>query len=310
MELFKRKTIKNIINRSGKALHNGQLSRITLKPGNNGIVFYNIKRDKKKKFPLKINPFIVTSTSFATTIGKNPHINTVEHLLSALHALHITDLEVEVDGDELPIFDGSSYYYIQMIREAGILELDDYIEPIKINFPIWYIENDVYIIGLPSDKFEITYSIDFTQKSKILGAQNAHLIINEENYIKEISRARTFGFLEDFNAMKKKNHALGGSLENVLVYSKKSILNEEIRFNNEAVRHKMLDMIGDLYTTGIPIIGHIIAHKAGHTSDIAFAKKLYLVRNIEITSRKLHKIEHKFEEILKNLHISELINHY
>lgn len=303
MELIKRKTIKNTIIRKGVALHTGQMSKIIMRPGNNGIIFYNIKRDKKREHQIKISPFAVSNTSFATTIGKELHIYTVEHILSALHALHITDVEIDIEGDEPPIFDGSSYYFVEMIKEAGIYELEGYIEPIKINFPIWYIENDVYIIGLPSDKFEITYSIDFTKKSKILGAQNAHIIINRENYVKEISRARTFGFLEEIEWMKQNNLALGGSLNNALVYSKNGILNDEIRFEDEAVRHKILDLIGDLYITGIPIIGHIIAHKAGHTSDIAFTKKLYLTRNIDLTTKKLHMIQHQFEEISKNLHL-------
>ncbi len=299
-----KRTIRKEISRTGIGLHSGEFSKITFKPNNNGIIFYNTFRDKERKHPIKASPFEVVNTSYATVIGSHFPIQTVEHILSALHALYITDITIEIEADEPPVFDGSSYTFIELLREAGIKELDEEVDVININYPIWYKKDDLYIIGLPSDKFEVTYSIDFAKRSKAVGRQSYHLEFTSENYITEISRARTFGFYEDITWLKNNNLALGGSLENSLVYSGDELLNDELRYEDEAVRHKMLDLIGDIYLLGNPIKGHIIAHKAGHAADVEFAKKLLNAYRTDISIKKLNEIEQRFESIINELKIT------
>lgn len=303
---MKRRTIKKSVVRKGISIHNGHICSITCKPSyyNKGIIFYNIAKDPYKLYPIPISPFVVTGTQNSTTIGGRFTVNTVEHLLSALSMLYISDLIVEVEGDEIPILDGSAYSFVDMIREAGIEELDEEQEFLEISYPSWIISDDKYIIAMPSSTFSVTYSIDFSSKTQLLPYQVIYLTLDTEIYIREISRARTFGFLEDIEHLKKNNLALGGSLDNALIYTKDGILNKETRYQNEAIRHKILDLIGDLYLLGKPIKGHIIAHKAGHNLDVRFAKKLYWEQKNKENSENIKKIIEDFETISQKLKIS------
>lgn len=302
---MKRRTIAKITSRQGISLHSGNISKITFIPSNHkkGILFYNTLRDPYKIQPLPISPFIVSNTVFATVIGDSISIKTVEHILSALAALSITDLIIEIDGDEPPVLDGSAYNFLEMLREAGCVETDEEIEPLRIEYPIWIIDGDKYIFAVPANEYAITYSIDFSQKSTVLKSQAAHFKITEQVYAQEIARARTFGFAEDIEWLKKNNLALGGSFENALIYSKEGLLNEEIRFSDEAVRHKILDLIGDMYLLGKPIQGHIIAHKAGHTLDTVFAKKLYWHEHYKASGQKVDTIIKEFKNLSQQLQI-------
>ncbi len=304
--MMKRKTIKKPITRKGISIHSGKINSITCKPSyyNKGIIFYNIEKDPYKLYPIPLSPFVVTNTNNSTSIGSKFKVNTIEHLLSALSAYHISDLIVEVEGDEIPILDGSAYSFIEMIKESGIEELEEEQQILKITYPTWIISDDKYIIAMPSNKFSITYSIDFSKKSQLLPYQVVYLSLDTETYIKEISRARTFGFLEDIEELKKKNLALGGNLENALIFTKDGILNKETRYHNEAIRHKMLDLIGDLYLLGRPIQGHIIAHKAGHNLDVQFVKKLFWNEVNKNNQENIKKIIDEFEDLSSKLKIS------
>ncbi len=303
---MKRKTIKNQVSRTGISIHNGQTSKITIKSSyfSKGIVFYNTLKDPYKLHPIPISPFVVSKTNNSTSIGSKISISTIEHLLSALSAFNISDLIVEVEGDEIPILDGSAYSFVEMIKEAGIEELEEDQKIIKINYPIWITSEDKYIIAMPSSKFSITYSIDFSKKTELLPYQVLYLTLDTETYIKEISRARTFGFFDDVEHMKKNNLALGGNLDNALVYTKDGLLNKELRYQNEAIRHKILDLIGDLYLIGRPIQGHIIAHKAGHNLDVQFAKKLFWNELNEKSEENIKKILDEFKNLSNKLKIS------
>ncbi|MFN3411036.1 MAG: UDP-3-O-acyl-N-acetylglucosamine deacetylase [Exilispira sp.] len=303
---MKRKTIKKPITRSGISIHSGKITALTFKPSfyNKGIIFYNTLKDPYRLYPIPLSPFVVTKTNNSTCIGLKNTINTVEHLLSALFAFHISDLIIEVEGDEIPIFDGSAYYFIEMIREAGIKELEENQNVLKINYPIWVISDDKYIIAMPSSKFSITYSIDFSSKTNLLPYQVIYLTLDADTYIKEVSRARTFGFLEDIEYLKNNNLALGGSLENALIYTREGILNKDIRYHDEAIRHKVLDLVGDLYLLSRPIEGHIIAHKAGHSLDVQFAKKLYWAEFNKSSEENIKKIIDDFEKLTNKLKIS------
>ncbi|MCX8058032.1 MAG: UDP-3-O-acyl-N-acetylglucosamine deacetylase [Spirochaetes bacterium] len=301
---MKRRTIYKIIEKEGIALHSGKISKIRFLPSENGIIFYNTLRDKNKNFPIKISPFEVINTSYATVIGRNYPIQTVEHVLAALHGLNITDIEIEIFGDEPPVFDGSSKYFVEILLEAGLKDLEYEISPITLNYPVWVINNDSYLIAIPSDIFEITYSIDFTEKSKVLGFQHVNFKIDEDTFIKNIANARTFGFLEEIEWLRSNNLALGGSLDNSIVYHKDGIVNGNLRYHNEAVRHKVLDLIGDIYLLGKPIKAHIFAHKAGHKLDVELTKNIYTMIKEEITATKLIQLRNEFKKISEQLKLN------
>ena len=199
---------------------------------------------------------------------------TIEHFLSALYVSGITDLTIELNGNELPICDGSAIKFLDLFQESGIVELDEDIEEIIVKEPVFLSKGDKYVIALPyPDGYKLTYAIRF--EHTFLKSQLAEFEITEENYRKEIAPARTFGFDYEVEYLKQNNLALGGTLENAIVIKKDGVLNPEgLRFDDEFVRHKMLDIIGDLKILNRPIRAHIIAIKAGHLIDIEFAKIL------------------------------------
>ncbi|MFV0577560.1 MAG: UDP-3-O-acyl-N-acetylglucosamine deacetylase [Fusobacterium ulcerans] len=271
---MKRKTLAKKIVYSGIGLHKGENIDMKLIPGNNGIIFRRVDlEDGKNEIKLDIE------NTFDLTRGTNlknefeAKVHTIEHFLSALYAAEITDLVIELDGNELPICDGSAGSFIDLFENAGIKELDAEVEPIVITKPIYLTVNDKNIVALPYDGYKITYAIRF--EHSFLKSQLAEFEINLENYKKEIAPARTFGFDYEIEYLKKNNLALGGTLENAIVIEKDGVMNPEgLRYEDEFVRHKMLDIIGDLKILNRPIKGHIIAVKAGHALDIEFAKLL------------------------------------
>lgn len=271
---MKRKTLAKEIIYSGIGLHKGENIDMKLIPGSNGIIFKRVDlEDGKNEIKLDIeNTFDLTrGTNLKNEFGAKVH--TIEHFLSALYAVEITDLVIELDGNELPICDGSAGRFIDLFENAGIKELDGEVEPIVITKPIYLTVGDKNIVALPYDGYKITYAIRF--EHSFLKSQLAEFEINLENYKKEIAPARTFGFDYEIEYLKKNNLALGGTLENAIVIEKDGVMNPEgLRYEDEFVRHKMLDIIGDLKILNRPIKGHIIAVKAGHALDIEFAKLL------------------------------------
>ena len=271
---MKRKTLASEIVYSGIGLHKGENIDMKLIPGNNGIIFRRVDFEEgKNEIKLDIeNTFDLTrGTNLKNEFGAKVH--TIEHFLSALYAAEITDLVIELDGNELPICDGSAGNFIELFENAGIKELDKEVEPIVITKPIYLTVNDKSIVALPYDGYKITYAIRF--EHSFLKSQLAEFEITLESYKKEIAPARTFGFDYEIEYLKKNNLALGGTLENAIVIEKDGVMNPEgLRYEDEFVRHKMLDIIGDLKILNRPIKGHIIAVKAGHALDIEFAKLL------------------------------------
>ena len=271
---MKRKTLASEIVYSGIGLHKGENIDMKLIPGSDGIIFRRIDFvDGKNEIKLDIeNTFDLTrGTNLKNEFGAKVH--TIEHFLSALYAAEITDLVIELDGNELPICDGSAGNFIELFETAGIKELDKEVEPIIITKPIYLTVNDKSIVALPYNGYKITYAIRF--EHSFLKSQLAEFEITLENYKKEIAPARTFGFDYEIEYLKKNNLALGGTLENAIVIEKDGVMNPEgLRYEDEFVRHKMLDIIGDLKILNRPIKGHIIAVKAGHALDIEFAKLL------------------------------------
>ena len=273
--MMKRKTLKKEISYEGIGLHKGESIKMRLIPAlDGGIIFKRIDLEDGKN-----NIFMNIENTFDLTRGTNlkneydAAIYTIEHFLSALYITGITDLIVELDGNELPICDGSSHTFIDLIEEAGILDLDTDIEPIVIKKPLNLTIGDKHIVALPYDGYKITYTIKFNHT--FLKTQMLELDIDLESYREEVSKARTFGFDYEVEYLKQNNLALGGTLENAIVVKKDGVLNPDgLRYEDEFVRHKILDLIGDFKVLNRPIKGHIIAIKAGHALDIEFAKLL------------------------------------
>ena len=267
---MKRKTIKNTIEISGIGLHKGEEIKLTLKPSENnderGIIFKRIDMSGKNNV-IKVDYRNLFDLERGTNIRNEDDVkvHTIEHFLSSLSITGVTDILVEISGNELPILDGSSIGFVEKLLEAGIVELNEEIEPVVITEPVIFSDEKAgkYVMALPYDGFKISYTIDFNHS--FLKSQYYELEVNLENYIENIAKCRTFAFDYEIDFLKKNNLALGGSLENAVVVGADGPLNPEgLRYSDEFVRHKILDIIGDLYVLGTPIKAHIIAIKAGH----------------------------------------------
>lgn len=266
------RTLKQEVSFEGIGLHTGRYSKVRLKPAprDTGIIF--IRTDKEAIIKASIGS--VTDTAFSTTLGYNgTKIRTVEHILAALYGLGIDNLIAEVNGPEIPILDGSSTELISLIIKGGIAKQSKKRPYIRITHPVSFADGNAEIAILPFNGRYITYRIHFNHH--LLGEQKMNFEFTEENFAIEIAPARTFGFLKDVEYLKANGFARGGSFDNAIVLGESGILNSSgLRFKDEFVRHKILDLIGDLSLSGFPIYGHIIASKTGHSTNLKFLKKL------------------------------------
>jgi UDP-3-O-[3-hydroxymyristoyl] N-acetylglucosamine deacetylase len=199
-------------------------------------------------------------------------VETVEHLLAALTALGIDNVVVELDHPEVPIMDGSSAPFVYLINEAGVRRLPAPRRYLKVLRPISLTQGDKRIALYPSDHFKVTYSISFDHP--LLRHQSRTMRVTEESFVEQIAPARTFGFLKEVEMLRQRGLALGGSLDNAIVLGETGVLNNALRFEDEFVRHKILDVIGDLSLVGHPVVGHLVAHRGGHALHTAFAAKI------------------------------------
>ncbi|WP_418964019.1 UDP-3-O-acyl-N-acetylglucosamine deacetylase [Cetobacterium sp.] len=272
---MKRKTLNKEVQYNGIGLHKGEEIKMKLIPAQNGgIIFKRVDLEEGKNVI-----FMDLENTFELTRGTNlknefgAAIYTIEHFLSALYIAGITDLTVELDGNELPIGDGSARVFLEIIESVGVKELEEDIEEIVIKEPINLTVGDKHIVALPFDGYKVTYTIKFDHT--FLKSQMLEVTLDMESYKNEIANARTFGFDYEVDYLKKNNLALGGTLDNAIVIKKDGVLNPDgLRYEDEFVRHKILDLIGDFKVLNRPIKGHIIAIKAGHALDIEFAKLL------------------------------------
>lgn len=266
------KTLRHEVCFEGIGLHTGLYAKVCLKPASRdtGVVFVRTDR----QISIKASIDAVTDTAFSTTLGFNGvKIRTVEHILAAIAGLGIDNVIVEVNGPEIPILDGSSFELASLLIKGGIAKQSKNKPRIKITNPLVLTDGHAEIAVFPYEGRRITYHIHFDHS--LLGEQNLSVELNKENFLLEIAPARTFGFLKDVEYLKANGFAKGGSFDNAIVLGEKSILNSTgLRFKDEFVRHKILDLIGDLSLVGLPIYGHIIANKSGHTTHLKFLKKL------------------------------------
>jgi UDP-3-O-[3-hydroxymyristoyl] N-acetylglucosamine deacetylase len=265
------KTVKNIISISGTTLHKGWNSTIILKPAPEKSGIYFIKDGVK----IPLSPDFVIDTQMATTIGKDGiQIHTVEHLMSAVISLGITNLEIEINSNEPPILDGSSIVFLNEIEKTGIQEQNTPQKKFIIEKEVSISDGNKFVSISPNQTgFFINSKIDFSHK--VIGIQEFQLEVTLENYKKEIAPARTFGFMKDFEYLKSQQLALGANYSNVIVIGDDEVLNEDgLRFENEFVRHKILDVIGDFSVLGMPIFGEYKSVASSHTLNYKLIKKI------------------------------------
>ena len=265
------RTLRRHISCVGIGLHSGNKVNLTLKPApaDFGIRF---RRTDLGNLEVPATVHNLAGIQLATGLARNEvSVETVEHLLAALVSLGVDNVIVELNSPEVPIMDGSAAPFIYLIQEAGVKKLQAHRKYLKIVRPIMISRGDKRIALYPSEHFKVTYSISYDHP--MLRHQSRTLRITEESFIEELAPARTFTFLKDVEMLRQNGLALGGSLENAIVLGETGVLNA-LRFEDEFVRHKILDVIGDLALVGYPIIGHLVAHRGGHALHTAFAGKI------------------------------------
>lgn len=264
--MIRQRTLNNTIRATGVGLHSGEKVYLTLKPApvNSGIVFRRTDLDPVVDIPA--NALQVGETTLSTTLVKDhARVDTVEHLLSAMAGLGIDNAIVELSAQEVPIMDGSSGPFVFLLQSAGIAEQDAPKRFIRIKRKIEVREGDKVASFVPYNGFKVSFEIDFDHPVFKQSIQKASLDFSSTSYVKEVSRARTFGFTKDLEYMRSKNLALGGSVKNAIVVDDYRVLNEDgLRYDDEFVKHKILDAVGDLYLLGHSLIGEFVGHKSGH----------------------------------------------
>lgn len=278
--MLKQRTLSSKINASGVGLHTGRKISLTLNPGpvNSGIIF---KRTDIKSSPIKASLENVFDTRLSTSLSNDEiKISTVEHLLSALAGIGIDNAMIELDGPEVPIMDGSARPFVFMIQSAGIQEQTDLKKFIKIKKTIQVKQDEKWAKIEPFDGFKVAFTIDFDHPAFSETSQSSEIDFSSVSYLSQVSRARTFGFTKDIELLRKNNLALGGSVSNAIVIDDYKVINEEgVRFQDEFVKHKILDAIGDLYLLGHGLIGSFSAYKSGHHLNNLLLREL--VNNID-----------------------------
>jgi UDP-3-O-[3-hydroxymyristoyl] N-acetylglucosamine deacetylase len=275
--MLKQQTITEPIKTVGIGLHSGNRSNLFLKPApiNSGITFVRIDQEPQTQIPAKAEYVSDTRLASVLQIGDS-RISTVEHLLSACAGLGVDNLLVEIDGEEIPIMDGSAASFLFLIQSAGLSTQNAPRQFIKIKKVIEVSDGDKLARLEPHFGFKLDFTIDFNHPALDKTGQRCVIDFDETTYVKEIGRARTFGFAHEVEALREIGLARGGSLDNAIVLDEHRILNnEELRYEDEFVRHKILDAIGDLYLAGHAIIGAYVAEKSGHALNNLLLRKLF-----------------------------------
>lgn len=272
--MLKQRTIREEVTYTGIGVHTGNRTSLTFKPApaDYGIKFSVSEGDKTELIDAHIDNVI--GVQRGTTLGKNGvRIQTVEHVMAALMAFGIDNLLIEVNSPETPVGDGSSLPFVEMVQKAGIVELDSPKKIFKLKEPLHLSENGVSLIALPSENLKISYTISYNKVG--LDSQYVQLNIDEKTFIEEIAPSRTYCFYNEVEHLMEAGLIKGGSLDNSVVIKDEAILSKEgLRYHNEFVRHKVLDLMGDIYLLGALIIAHIVAIKSGHGNNIRLTKLL------------------------------------
>ena len=264
--MIKQRTLKNTIRATGVGLHTGDKVFLTLRPAeaNTGIRFRRVDLDQP--FTIQATPRNVGETNLSTTLVSNGvKVSTIEHLLSAFAGLGIDNAIIDVSAAEVPIMDGSAGPFVFLLQSAGVEEQDSPKQYIRIKRSVRVDDGDKWAAFEPFDGFKVTFTIDFEHPAFEDHVKTATMDFSSTTFVKEVSRARTFGFMKDIEMLRRNNLALGGSLDNAIVVDEHKIINEDgLRCADEFVKHKILDAIGDLYLLGHSLIGEFTGYKSGH----------------------------------------------
>ncbi|MDP6104440.1 MAG: UDP-3-O-acyl-N-acetylglucosamine deacetylase [Gammaproteobacteria bacterium] len=263
--MIKQRTIKKNVKARGIGIHSGKIVNMSLIPAeaDHGVVFRRM--DVGGKLVRAHNAFVNEVVLSTGLENQGVKVSTVEHLMSAFSALGIDNIIVELDSFEVPIMDGSSAPFIFLVQSAGILEQDLYKKFFVINDTVRVENNDSWAQVSPYEGFKVTLEIDFDHQKIKESGQELSIDFAQQSYLKEISRARTFGYMKDVEMMQRQNLSLGASMSNAIALSDEDVLNEDgMRYQNEFVKHKILDIVGDLFLLGCNIIGHYEGYKTGH----------------------------------------------
>ncbi len=274
--MIRQRTLKNVIRATGVGIHTGQKVYLTLRPAavNTGIIFRRVDLDPVVEIPARPNN--VGDTSLSTTLTKGDvRISTIEHLLSAMAGLGIDNAYIDLSASEVPIMDGSAGPFVFLIQSAGIEEQSAAKKFIRIKKPIEVRDGDKVARFEPHDGFKVRFSIDFDHPVFRAHSCESEIDFSTTSFVKEVSRARTFGFMRDIEALRERNLVLGGSMDNAIVLDDYRILNEDgLRYDDEFVKHKILDAIGDLYLLGHSLVGSFYGHKSGHALNNILLREL------------------------------------
>lgn len=269
------RTLKRSVEAEGVGVFTGERATIRLFPSEvSGVVFKRVDLPGHPCLPARLE--YVQGTPRCTVLGhQGVSVQTVEHLLAALKALQIHNVLVEISGPEVPIFDGSSAYFVDMLREAGCIELESRRPVYALQTPVYWSQGGVHLIGLPSSEYRVSYTLHYPN-APVIGTQFYSVAVKEEIFEKEIAPCRTFSVYEEIAPLIERGLVKGGSLESAVVFKENQVMNPEgLRFSDEPVRHKLLDLIGDLSLMPISFKGHILAICSGHYSNNEFAKKMF-----------------------------------
>jgi len=279
--MLRQRTLKNVIRATGVGLHSGEKVFLTLRPAptDTGIVFRRVDLDPVVELPARAD--LVTETTLCTglTYGAGK-VMTVEHLLSAMAGLGIDNCYVELSAPEVPIMDGSAGPFVFLLQSAGIAEQDAPKRFIRIKHPVEVRDGDKIARFEPFDGFRLGFTVVFDHPAIPAAQSRAQVEFSTENYIREVSRARTFGFMRDLEYMRERNLGLGGSMDNAIVLDEFRVLNDDgLRYADEFVRHKILDAVGDLYLAGHAVIGAYEGYKSGHALNNKLVRALLAERS-------------------------------
>ncbi len=302
------RTIAEPVSIPGTGLHTGALTTMTFKPAppDSGIVFYRTDLPGCPAVPAIVDNVVDVSRGTTIAVG-GARVHTVEHTLSALAGLGIDNLIIEIDGVEPPNGDGSSLHVLGMLKKAGVVEQNAEKKYIVVERPVYYRDDDSTLSILPCDEHRISMTIAFDHMA--IGTQYASFSINEQSFEKEIAPCRTFCFLREVKMLQEQGLIKGGSLDSAVVIGDDQVLNEDLRFPDEFVRHKILDLLGDMYLLGRPIKGHIISVKGGHAKNVLFSKQIKKVCMNEVVPMKDYKVSARATPALDVNKIMKILPH-
>ena len=274
--MLKQRTLRNSIKASGIGLHSGKQVNIELHPADADTGIRFVRTDLEPQLEIHAIAKEVGFTTLSTTLGSGDHkISTIEHLLSAIAGLGIDNCLIEVDGPEMPIMDGSAGPFVFLLQAAGIADQNEKKKFIKVLKEVRVERDDAYAFIKPFDGFKVSFSIEFNHPVQRRFPAESTIDFSSTSFVKEVCRARTFGSMNEAEMLKSRNLALGASVSNAIVFGEEEILNEEgLRFNDEIVKHKTLDAIGDLYLLGGNLIGEFSGYKSGHELNNKLLRKI------------------------------------